>query len=96
VSEEVSLGVRYLSFTSKLTSDARDVIGAVFLEHILDGDPLPVIGSIITIRADIDTKVDLHVDLGLSDGLHDEMRKITVRTIQPDALDSRRKESVQT
>lgn len=68
------------------TGNSSDMIGAVGLQHILDGDPLPGVGGVVTVRADVYTKGDLHVDLCLRDGLHDEMRKVTVRTVKPNAL----------
>jgi len=62
------------------------VIGAVFLQRIFKNDPLPLVGGVVTIRANIDTKGNRHVDLGLLDGLQYKMRKVTIGGVQPDAL----------
>lgn len=45
------------------------MVGAVFVEHIRNGNLLPVVGSVVTFRADVDAEGDHHVDLGLVYGL---------------------------
>lgn len=62
------------------------MIGAVFLQRILKNAPLPLVGGVVTVRANVDTKGNHHIDLGLLDGLQDEMRKVTIGGVQPDAL----------
>ena len=68
----------YRNATRQRTSDARDVIGTVCLQHILDGNPLPGVGGVVAGRIDVDTEGDHHVDLCLVYGLQYEMRKVTV------------------
>lgn len=71
VSETVSVSSTYRNTTNELTGDSIDMIGAVSLEHVLDGGPLPGIGGPIAF-INVDGKGDLHVDLGLLDSLEDE------------------------
>lgn len=67
------------------TSESINILGAVCLEHALNGGFLPIIGGPITL-INIDGNVDRHVDLGLFDSLEDEMRKVTIRSVGPNAL----------
>jgi len=73
VRDDGQLEVLYESTGNQPTSDASDMIGTVCLERILNGDLLPIVGGVVTDRADVYTEGNHHVNLGLVDGLEDEM-----------------------
>ena len=90
-SEDDQFGGSLQKIHESPTGNSSDIIRAVCLQHTLDGGPLSVVGGVVTVRADVYTKGDLHINLGLVDGLQYEMRKVTVRTVKPNTLRSHEK-----
>ena len=86
----ISLRRLYKKHYEPPTSDAFDITGAEFRQHILNSRPLPSVGTGVTIDNEY-SKGDLHVNLGLIDGFKDEVRKITVCAIKSNALRLREK-----